>query len=53
MADTVTTVTVYMAGAKEKLLAQPGFYERLRELVVEFGADSDPGPLIAIEESEV
>ncbi|MDD4865704.1 MAG: hypothetical protein PHQ28_00805 [Mycobacterium sp.] len=50
MGQKVTTVSVYLGGS-QKSLDQPGFRDRLRELIVEFGGPEQA--IIAIEESEI
>lgn len=49
--DTVTTISVYIGGSHRKTIDQPGFYDRIRELIEEFGGPAQS--LIAIEESGV
>ena len=46
----VTTVTAYIEGGKE-LIDQPGFYDRLHKLLVDFEVSGSV--LFAIEEQEV
>lgn len=48
-AEVVTTVNVYIGEAARNSIDQPGFYDRLRELLSEFGVVSNA--LIAIDES--
>lgn len=48
--DPVTTITAYVAGHKDRLDREE-FYDRLRDLLAEYGAADSL--IISIEESEV